>query len=146
MPPMAHFSNPSEDLATMWCDTRRLTQLHFSSQHQRLNNTSTSPPTSIKFLLEREPRRMKTSPTMANHDPRMNRTNPKYRALLDIVGTWSTSCGFWNCLLFALCVLDSVSSCLVCFECVLYFVLLIDLASWPYKPLWLVKPQIEKPP
>jgi hypothetical protein len=29
-------------------------------------------------------------------------------------------------------------------ECVLYFVLMIDLASQPYKPLWHVKPQIEK--
>jgi hypothetical protein len=29
MPPMAHSSNPSEDLTTMGCDTRRLTKLHF---------------------------------------------------------------------------------------------------------------------
>jgi hypothetical protein len=36
----------------MWCDTRRLTRLH--CQHQRLNNTSTSPPTAIKFLLKQE--------------------------------------------------------------------------------------------
>jgi hypothetical protein len=82
MPPMAHFNNPSEDLTTMWGDTRRLTGLHFPSQHQRLNNTATSPPTAIKFLLKRESRWMKTSTTVANHDPRMNRTNPKYRALL----------------------------------------------------------------
>jgi hypothetical protein len=41
---------------------------------------------------------MKTSTTMANHDPRMNRTNPKYRTLLGIVGTWSTSCDSCNCL------------------------------------------------
>jgi hypothetical protein len=27
----------------------------------------------------------------------------------------------------------------------LYFVLMIDLAFQPYKPLWHVKPQIEKP-
>jgi hypothetical protein len=47
--------------------------------------------------------------------PRMYRTNPEYRALLGIVGTWSTSCDFCNCLLFALCVLDSVCSCLMCF-------------------------------
>jgi hypothetical protein len=73
MPPMAHFSNPSEDLATMWCDTRRLTRLHLPSQHQRLNNTSTSQPTAIKILLKWESMRMKTSTTMANHDPRMNR-------------------------------------------------------------------------
>jgi hypothetical protein len=115
MPPMAHFSDPSEDLTTMWCDTRILTKLHFPSQHQWLNNTTTSPPTVIKFLLKRESRRMKTSTTMANHDPRMNMTNPKYRALLGIVGTWSTSCDYCNCLLFALCVLDSVCSCFVCF-------------------------------
>jgi hypothetical protein len=73
MPPMAHFSSPSEDLTTMWCDTRRLTKLHFPTQHQRLNNTATSPPTAIKFLLKRESRRMKTSTTMANHDRSMNR-------------------------------------------------------------------------
>jgi hypothetical protein len=42
--------------------------------------------TAIKFLLKRESRRMETSTTMANHDPRMNRTNPKYRALLGLVG------------------------------------------------------------
>jgi hypothetical protein len=36
--------------------------------------------TAIKFLLKWESRGMETSTTMANHDPRMNRTNPKYRA------------------------------------------------------------------
>jgi hypothetical protein len=130
MPPMAHFSNPSEDLATMWCDTRRLTKLYFPSQHQRLNNTATSPPTTIKFLLKRESRRMKTSTTMANHDPRMNRTNPKYRALLGIIGTWSTSCDSCNCLLIALCVLYSVCNCLMCFLNVC-----CTLCSWLTWPL-----------
>jgi hypothetical protein len=105
---MKDFSNLSEDLTSGCCETRRPTNLHIPSQHQRLNNTSTSPPTAIKFLLKRESRRMKTSTTMANHDPRMNRTNPKYRELLGIFGTWSTSCDFCTCLLFALCVLDSV--------------------------------------
>jgi hypothetical protein len=99
----------------------------------------------IKFLLKRESRRMETSTTMANHDPRTNRTNPKYHALLGIVGTWSTSCDFCNCLLFALCVLDSVCSCLMCFLSVCcYFVLVLVLAYRPYKPLWHVKPQIGK--
>jgi hypothetical protein len=60
-------------------------------------------------------KQMKELTTMKNHDPRMNRANPKYRALLGIVGTWSTSCDFCNCLLSALCVLDSVCSCFVCF-------------------------------
>jgi hypothetical protein len=142
MPPMAHFSNPSEDLTTMWCDTRRLTKLHFPSQHQQLNNTATSPPTTIKFLLKRGSRRMKTTTTMANHDPRMNRTNPKYRALLGIIGTWSTLCDFYNCLLFALCVLDSGCSCHVCFlNMCWYFVLVLVLAS-TLKTLWCVKPEI----
>jgi hypothetical protein len=109
MPPMAHFGNPSEDLTAMWYDTRRLTKLHFPSQHQRLNNIATSPPTAIEFLLKRESRRMKTSTTMANHDPRMYRTNPEYRELIGIIGTLSTSCDFCNCLLFALCVLDAVA-------------------------------------
>jgi hypothetical protein len=119
MPPMEHFSNPSEDLTTMWCDTRRLRKLHFPSQCQCVNNTATSPPTAIKFLLKQESRRMKTTTTMANRDPRMNRTNPKYRALLGVVGTWSTSCDFCNCLLIALCVLDIVCNYLVLFlsEC-----------------------------
>jgi hypothetical protein len=31
---------------------------------------------------------------IANHDPRMNRTKPKYRAMLGVVGTWSTPCDF----------------------------------------------------
>jgi hypothetical protein len=59
---------------------------------------------------------------------------PKRRELLGIVGTWSTSCDLCNCLLFALCILDSVLqlSC-VLLECVLYLVLMIDLASQSYK-------------
>jgi hypothetical protein len=137
MPPMAHFSNTSEDLTTMWCDTRRLTKLHFPSQHQRLNNTSTSPPTAIKFLQKRESRRMKTSTTMANHDPRMNRTNPKYCELLCIFGTWSTSCDFWNYLLIALCVLHVVCNCLVCFLSVWFYmvhVLVFGLSASKKKP------------
>jgi hypothetical protein len=69
--------------------------------------------------------KMKESTTMANHDPGMNRTTPKYRALLGIVGTWSTSCDFCNCLLFALCVLDSVCSCLDCFLNVYWYLVLV---------------------
>jgi hypothetical protein len=133
---MAHFSNPSKDLTTMWCDTRRLTKMHFPSQGQRLNNTATSPSTAIKFLLKRESRRIKTSTIMANHDPRMNRSNPKNCTLLRIAGTWSTWCDF--CKLFVV----YVWSCLVCFLNVLNRVLMIDLASQPYKPLWRVKPRI----
>jgi hypothetical protein len=145
MPPMAHFSNRSEELTTMWCDTRRPENLRFPTLHRPFNHTATSPPTAINFLPKRESKRMKKSTTMANHDPRMNRTNPKYRALLGIVGTWSTSHDFCNCLLFALCVLDSVLqlSC-VLLECVLYHVLMIELAFQPYKPLWHVKPPNRK--
>jgi hypothetical protein len=146
MPPMAHFGNPSEDLTAMWCDTRRLTKLHFPSQHQWLNNTATSAPTAIKFLLKRESRRMQTLTTLANHEPRMNRTNPKHRELLGIVGTWSTSCDFCNCLLFSLCVLDSVlqlscvflivfCSCPVCFLNVC-----CTLCSWLTWPFSLTNP------
>jgi hypothetical protein len=36
---------------------------------------------------EAKAKEMKESTSMTNHDPRMNRTNPKYRALLGIVGT-----------------------------------------------------------
>jgi hypothetical protein len=126
----------------MW--RKRLTKLHFPSQYQRLNNTATSPPTAIKFLLKRESRRMKTSTTMANHDPRMNRTNPKYRVVLGIVGTWSTSCDFCNCLLFALCVLDSICSCLVCFlsVCVLLLYAYACFGLSALKTLYRVKPRI----
>jgi hypothetical protein len=77
-------------------------------------------------------KQMKESRTRTSHDPRMNRTNPKYHALLGIVGTWSTSCNFCNCLMFALWVLDSVCNCLVCFLNVCcYLVLLLVLASRP---------------
>jgi hypothetical protein len=86
---------------------------------------------------------MKTSATMANHDPRMDRTNPKYRALIGIVGTWSTSCDFCNCLLFALCVLDSVCSCLECFLSVwCYMVLVLIFGLSALKTLRCVKPWI----
>jgi hypothetical protein len=75
--------------------------LHFWTQCQQLNNTAVTSSTAIKFLLKQESRRMKTSTTVANRDLRMTRTNPKYRALIGIIGTWSTSCDFCNCLLFA---------------------------------------------
>jgi hypothetical protein len=132
---MKNINNLSEYLTTMWWDSWRPTNLHFRDQHQRLNNTATSPPTTIKFLLKRESRRMKTSTTMANHDPRMNRTNPKYCVLLGIFGTWSTSCDFCNCLLYALCVLDSVCSCLECFLSVYcYLVLVLVFGLLALKP------------
>jgi hypothetical protein len=80
---------------------------------------------------------------MANHDPRMNRTNPKYRTLLGIVGTWSTSCDSCNCLLIALCVLDIVCSCLVCFLSVwCYMVLVLIFGLSAFKILRCVKPWI----
>jgi hypothetical protein len=60
---------------------------------------------------------------------------PKNRALLSIVGTWSTPCYFCNCLWFALCVLDSVCSCLVCFLNVC-----CALCSWLTWPFSLTNP------
>jgi hypothetical protein len=150
MPPMAHCSNPSEDLTTMWCDKRRFTKLHFPSQHLQLNNTATSPPTAIKFLLKRESRKVKTSTTMANHDPRMNRTDPKYHAL-GIVGTWGTPCDSWNCLLISLCVLGIVCSCFVCFlsvcYCLVLMLVLVCVCVFFFgisasKPVWQIKPRI----
>jgi hypothetical protein len=71
---------------------------------------------------------------------------PKYRELIGIFGTWSTSCDFCNCLLFALCVLDSVlqlscvflivfCSCLVCFLYVCW-----TLCSWLTWPFSLTNP------
>jgi hypothetical protein len=145
MPPMALFSNPSEDLTTMWCDTRRLTKPHFPSQPQWLNHTATSPSTVVKFLLKQESRRMKTSTTMANHDPRMNRTNPKYRTLLGIAGTWGTPCDSCHCLLIALCVLGIVCSCFVCFLSVYYCLVLMLVLVFGLsasKPVWQIKPRI----
>jgi hypothetical protein len=69
---------------------------------------------------------------MANRDPRMNRTNPKYCALLGIVGTRSTSCDFCSYLLFALCVLGNVCSFFVCFLSVYcYLVHVLVFASRP---------------
>jgi hypothetical protein len=132
MPPRTHFSNPSEDLTTMWCDTRRLTKLHFPGQHQRLYNTATSPPTTIKFLLKRESWRMKTSTTMANHDPRMNRTNPKYHAMLGVVGTWSTPCDFCTC-----CCLPCVFSIVLAVAWCVSWVCIVTLWLCLYLPLGL---------
>jgi hypothetical protein len=96
--------------------------------------------------LKRESRRMKTSTTMANRDPRMNRDNPKYRALLGIVGTWSTSCDFCNCLLFALCVLDNVCSCLECFlSAYCYLVLVLVFGLLALKTHWCKSTLVRKP-
>jgi hypothetical protein len=64
--------------------------------------------------------------------------------LLGIVGTWSTSCDFCNCLLFALGVLDSVCSCLECFlsvYCYLVLVLVFGLSA--LKTIYRVKPWVE---
>jgi hypothetical protein len=83
---MENFNDPSEDLTSKRCKTRRPVNSPFPTLHRQFNNIAASPPTAIKFLLKQEPRRMKTSTTMANHDPRMNRTDPKYHAL-GIVGT-----------------------------------------------------------
>jgi hypothetical protein len=143
---MESFNNPSEDLTTMWFDTKRLTRLHFPSQHQRLDNTATLPPTAIKFLLKWESRKMKTSTTMANHDPRMNRTDPKYHAL-GIVGTWGTPWDSCNCLLIALCVLGIVCSYFVCFLSVCYCLVLMLMLVLVFgisasKPVWQIKPRI----
>jgi hypothetical protein len=127
---MENFNDPFEDLTSKWCEMRRPENLHFPTLYRQFNHTATSPPTAIKFPLKWESRRMKTSTTMANHDPRMNRTTPNYRALLGIVGTWCTSCDFCNCLLFALCVLDSVCSCFMCFLSV-YCYLCACACFWP---------------
>jgi hypothetical protein len=105
--------------------------------YKKTYKTATSPPTAINFLLKRESRRMKTSTTMANHDPRMNRTNPKYRALLGIIGTWSTSCDSCNCLLIPLCVLGTVCNCFVCFLSVYYYLVHVLIFGLPaLKALW----------
>jgi hypothetical protein len=88
------------------CDARQEDLQICTSQlyNRQFNSTAASPTTAIKFRLKQESRKMKTSTTIANHDPRMNRTNPKYRALLGIIGTLSTSCKF----------LQLLVDCLVC--------------------------------
>jgi hypothetical protein len=68
---------------------------------------------------------------------------PKYRALIGIVGTWSTSCDYCNCLLIALCVLDVVCSYLVCFLSVCcYFLLVLVFGPSALETLRCVKPWI----
>jgi hypothetical protein len=63
----------------------------------------------------------------------------KYRALWGIIGTWSASCDSCNCLLIALCVLDIVCSCLVCFLSVYcYLVIVLVFGLLALKPLWCV--------
>jgi hypothetical protein len=137
---MESFNNPSEDLTTMWFDTKRLTKLHFPSQHQWLDNTATLPPTAIKFLLKWESRRMKTSTTMANHDPRMNRTDPKYRAFRH---RWYSKYLVWFLQLFVDCLVCS-GYCLqllcvfLSVYCYLVHVLVFGLPA--LKTLWFVKP------
>jgi hypothetical protein len=80
---------------------------------------------------------MNTSTTLANHDPRMNSTNPKHRELLGIVGTKSTLYDSCNCLLISLCVLDIVCSCLVCFLSVwCYMVVVLVFGFLALKTLW----------
>jgi hypothetical protein len=98
---MENFNDPSEDLASMWCETRRPANLHPPpTQRQRLNNTASTSSTTIKFN-EASVNKKKASTFVTNHGPRMNRTNPKYRAFLGLIGTWSTSCDSCNCLLIA---------------------------------------------
>jgi hypothetical protein len=63
--------------------------------------------------------------------------------VLDVVGTWSTSCDSCNCLLIALCVLDIFCSCLVCFLSVwCYMVLVLVFGLSALKILRCVKPWI----
>jgi hypothetical protein len=81
------------------CDVIQEDLQNYTSQ--RLNNTATSPPTAIKFLLKWESRRMKTSTTMANHDPRMNRTNLKISRV--VRHRWYLKYPMWFLQLFVVC-------------------------------------------
>jgi hypothetical protein len=145
---MAHFSKSLWRLHNhvMWYKKTYKTALSKSTStaQQRYNITTNCHQVSAEA---RESRRMKTSTTMANHDPRMNRTNPKYRKLLGIVGTWCTPCDSCNCLLIALCVLGIVCSCFVCFLSVCYclvlmLVLVLVFGISASKPVWQIKPRI----
>jgi hypothetical protein len=63
---MAHFSNLSEDLTTMWGDLRRPTKLHFLNQHERVNHNC------HQVLVEAIIKEGKDSRTRTNHHPRIN--------------------------------------------------------------------------
>jgi hypothetical protein len=51
---MENFNDPSEDLTSMWCETKRPVNLHFPTLHLQFNNTAASPTTAIKFELKPE--------------------------------------------------------------------------------------------
>jgi hypothetical protein len=143
MPPMEHFSNPSEDLTTMWCEYKKTYKTALSKSTSTAQQHGGYLIDYHQSQVKQESSKMKTSTTMANHDPRMDRTNPTICALLGIVGTWSTSCDFCISLLLSLCVLDMVCSCPVCsLSGCCYFVFVLVFGISALKPLWHVKPQL----
>jgi hypothetical protein len=89
------------------CDARREDLKIYTSPtlHRQFNHTAASPPTAIKFLLKRESRRMKTSTIMANHDPRMNRTNLKISRV--VRHHWYLKYPVWFLQLFVVCLVCS---------------------------------------
>jgi hypothetical protein len=111
MPPMAHFSK------SLWRPHNHVMWYKKTYKTTLPKSTSTAQQ-HCGYLIDyhqsqvkQESRRMKTSTIMANHDPMMNRINPKYHALLGIAGTWSTWCDFlqlfvdrlvWFLMLFAI--------------------------------------------
>jgi hypothetical protein len=86
----------------------------------------------------------KTSTSIANHDPRMNRTKPKYRAMLGVVGylkhpVWFLQlfvvylvCSWW-CLQLLGVFLECV---LLPYDCVCFGLLALK-TFWCVKELWL---------
>jgi hypothetical protein len=102
---MENFNDSSEDLTSIWCETRRHVNLHFPTLHWQFNNTATSPPTAIKFLLKRESKKVKISTTMANHDLRMNRTNPQISRV--VRHRWYLKYLVWFLQLFVVCLVCS---------------------------------------
>jgi hypothetical protein len=76
------WSTAANSLKTLHpCDVRQEDPQLCTSQLW-LNNTAATPSTTIKFNQSQSQQKPKTSTAMTTHDPRMNRTNPKYRELL----------------------------------------------------------------
>jgi hypothetical protein len=146
MPPVEHSSNPSEYLTAMWCDTRRLTTLHFPSQHQRLNNTATSAPTAIKYRLKPEASKWISQQLWPTMTIGWIGLTSKYRALLGIICTRGTSRDFCDWLLIALFVFDKcVQLSGVFLKCVLLRCACAYFGLSALKTPWCVKPEIGKP-
>jgi hypothetical protein len=63
---MENFKDPSGDLTSMRCKTRRPVDSPFPTLQRQFNTTAASPTTIIKFQLKPETRKIKESMTTTN--------------------------------------------------------------------------------